>query len=90
MTRRTERRLLKVLDEMENLAEQHRIVEAELGAHSHINDDAQRDAALGIDRLEATATRNEVLRFMRILSDIEARQKRLLEVKARLTSHLRS
>ncbi|MGH8924423.1 MAG: hypothetical protein ACRDWA_07295 [Acidimicrobiia bacterium] len=90
MLRRTERRLLKVLDELENLAEQHRIVEAELTAHTHINDDAQRDAALGIDRLEATATRNEVMRFMRLLAAIEARQKRLLEVRAKLTSQLKT
>lgn len=90
MLRRNERRLLKVLDELETLAEQHRIVEAELGAHTHINDDAQRDAAMGIDRLEATATRNEVMRFMRLLADIDSRQKRLLEVKAKLTSQLKS
>jgi hypothetical protein len=79
-----------VLDELETLSDQHRIVEAELAAHSHINDDAQRDAAMGIDRLEATATRNEVFRFMRLLSDIEGRRKRLLEVKAKLTSQLKS
>ena len=90
MLRRTERRLLKVLDELENLSAQHRIVEAELSAHSHINDDAQRDAAMGIDRLEATATRNVVLRFMRLLNDIEARQTRLLEVKSKLTAQLKS
>jgi hypothetical protein len=45
---------------------------------------------MGIDRLEATATRNEVFRFMRLLSDIEGRRKRLLEVKAKLTSQLKS
>lgn len=88
MPKRIEKRLLKVLDELDGLAEQRRLVSAELEAHSHINDDAQRDAALGIDRLEATATRNEVLRFMRLLDDIESRQKRLNEVKAKLIAHL--
>ena len=88
MPNRTEKRLLKVLDELQALAEQRRLVAAELELHTHINDDAQRDAALGIDRLEATATRNEVIRFMRLLDDMESRRKRLEEVRAKLVHNL--
>ncbi|MBA3361302.1 MAG: hypothetical protein LC739_00230 [Actinobacteria bacterium] len=86
--RRVEKKLLKVLDELEALATQRRLVEAELEAHRHINDDAQRDAAMGIDRLEALSTRAEVTRFKRLAQDIALRQRQLEETKTRLMSQL--
>lgn len=86
--KRAEKKLLKVLDELEALDTQRRLVEAELEAHRHINDDAQRDAAMGIDRLEALSTRAEVTRFKRLLQDIVMRQGHLEETKARLISQL--
>ncbi len=87
--KRAEKKLLRILDELEGLATQRRLVEAELEAHRHINDDAQRDAAMGIDRLEALSTRAEVTRFKRLLGDIVMRQGHLEETKTRLISQLR-
>jgi hypothetical protein len=87
--KRAERRLLKVLDELEALTTQRSLVEAELEAHRHIDDDAQRDAAMGIDRLEALSTRAEVTRFKRLLQDIVMRQGHLEETKKRLMAQLR-
>jgi hypothetical protein len=86
--KRTEKKLLRVLDELESLETQLRLIEAELEAHRHINDDAQRDAAMGIDRLEALSTRADVTRFMRLREDIIMRQGHLQEVKAKLVSQL--
>ncbi|MGQ0850141.1 MAG: hypothetical protein ACT4OP_13735 [Actinomycetota bacterium] len=77
MPGRTERKLLSVLDELARASEERRLVEAELEAHRHINDDAQRDATLGIDRLEATATRDDVARFERVLAELSERIGRL-------------
>jgi len=74
MPSRTERKLLKLLDELEVLDRQRLLVEAELEAHRHIDFDAQRDAVLGIEPLEATATRDDVARFQRILTDINRRR----------------
>lgn len=87
--KRVEKKLLKVLDELEGLSAQRGLIEAELEAHRHINDDAQRDAAMGIDRLEALSTRAEVTRFKRLLLDIVMRQGYLEETKNRLMSQMR-
>jgi len=87
--RRLEKKLLKVLDELESLTTQRHLVEAELEAHRHIDDDAQRDAAMGIDRLEALSTRSEVARFNRLLHDIVTRQGHLEATKAQLIARLR-
>jgi hypothetical protein len=85
---RIEKRLLATLDELERLQEERRLAAAELDMHRHINDDAQRDAALGVDRLEATATRNEVARFERLVSDVEMRMAILEDRRSRFQRRL--
>jgi hypothetical protein len=88
VTNRIEKNLLATLDELERLREERRVGEAELEMHRHINDDAQRDAALGMDRLEATATRDEVARFERLITSLNSRiallEERRLDLQRRL------
>lgn len=74
MPARIERKLLKVLDDLAVLEQRRLLVEAELEAHRHIDADAQRDAALGLEPLEATSTRDDVARFERLLADIDRRR----------------
>ncbi len=73
---RTHRRLFKLNDKIGSLDREIRLVEAELGHHRSINDDAQRDAAVGnyIDRDEAGLTRGDVRRFETTLARL--REKR--------------
>lgn len=90
MPSRIERKLLKLLDELAVLDRQRLLVEAELEAHRHIDFDAQRDAVLGIEPLEATATRDDVARFQRILIDINRRHAHLESERKRLQGSLGS
>jgi transposase len=85
---RIERKLLKLLDELAALDQQRLLVEAELEAHRHIDFDAQRDAVLGIEPLEATATRDDVARFHRLLTDIDRRRAHLEAERTRLGDRL--
>ncbi|HSL26264.1 MAG TPA: hypothetical protein VLA54_08280 [Acidimicrobiia bacterium] len=73
MASRIERRLLRVLDELADITRERALIEAELEAHRHIHDDAQRDAALGVEPLEATLTRDDVARFQRLLARLQGR-----------------
>lgn len=90
MPSRIERKLLKLLDELAVLDHQRLLVEAELEAHRHIDADAQRDAVLGIEPLEATATRDDVLRFQKVLTDIGRRRDQLESERQRLVARLGS
>ncbi|HUO46712.1 MAG TPA: hypothetical protein VM470_07760 [Acidimicrobiia bacterium] len=85
--RRIERKLFRLGDQLKRLAEERRVVEAELEALRHIDDDAQRDAVLGLERLEATATRNDVNRFERALTDLDERIANLESRRRRLLVH---
>ncbi len=88
MPSRVERKLLKILDELGSLDNQRLLVEAELEAHRHIDSDAQRDAGLGIERLEATSTRDDVSRFERVLANIDLRRNHLESERKRLVERL--
>lgn len=88
MPSRVERKMLRILDKLGALDQQRLLVEAELEAHRHIDSDALRDAALGIERLEATSTRDDVARFERILIDINRRREDLENQRAHLLSRL--
>lgn len=80
---RLERRILRLNDETTKLRRQRELIAEELSFHQHLNDDAQRDAAVSdnpMDRADARETASDVDRFKRSLSDIDGRLDRL-EVK---------
>lgn len=71
---RITRKLLTVTDRIHTLTAERGQVSSELQWHRHINDDAQRDAAVSDareDRLEASSTAADVRRFERRLRDID-------------------
>ena len=89
---RIEKRLFKIADQLEELAEEERLVAAELEYHRSINDDAQEDAAIGnyIDREEAGLTAADVRRFEKTLAHLEERTAKLVAKRNRLLSTLPS
>jgi hypothetical protein len=88
MASRSERKLLRVLDELADIARERTLIEAELEAHRHIHDDAERDAALGLEPLEATLTRDDVARFQRLLARLKTRAAALEANRARLLEEI--
>lgn len=67
-----------------------RQVEAELEYHRSINEDAQRDAAIGnyIDREEAGLTAADVRRFEKTLSLLARKRAQLIDKRSRLLARL--
>ncbi len=90
--RRIERRLFRLNDQMARLREEAALVRAELDRHRLIDEDAQRDAAVGnyIDREEAALTAADVRRFDRSLRSINDRIAGLEEKQARFLEKLDS
>ena len=86
--KRRERRLFQLNDEIASLLEAERLAEEELIFHRHLDDDAQRDAAVSgnpLDRADAAETAADVARFeqhiinlRRDRAQLEARRERLL------------
>jgi hypothetical protein len=87
---RLHRRIFRLNDKIDALDQEIRLVQAELGHHRSINDDAQRDAAVGnyIDREEAGLTAGDVRRFERSLADLGARRAKLVEKRDHLLTRL--
>jgi hypothetical protein len=87
---RLHRRLSRLNDKIESIDQEMRLVEAELGHHRAIDEDAQRDAAVGnyIDREEAGLTASDVRRFERSIMDLRSRRGRLVEKRDRLLADL--
>lgn len=86
--RRVERKIMKLNDEVAQLREDLRLLSEELNYHQHLDDDAQRDAAFGDaeDRALAYETKNDRLRFERLVREVgesiartEIRRNRLLD-----------
>lgn len=73
--RRIERKIMKVNDQLVALREELRLLTEELNYHQHLDDDAQRDAAFGDaeDRALAYETKNDRLRFERLVHETQAR-----------------
>lgn len=73
--RRIERKIMKMNDQLAALREELRLLTEELNYHQHLDDDAQRDAALGDaeDRALAYETNNDRLRFERLVRETQAR-----------------
>jgi len=87
---RLHRHIFRLNDKIDSLDREIILVEAELGHHRSINEDAQRDASVGnyIDREEAGLTAGDVRRFQRAMIDLQARRARLAEKRDRLLGRL--
>lgn len=90
MSKRSQKRLFRLVDEIAALSTERTRVLAELEMHSALNDDAQRDAAIGnyIDREEAGVTNADVKRFQRAVADIDRRLLKLEAERSRLSQGL--
>ncbi len=88
--RRIHRRLFRLNEKIANLQEEAGQVAAELEYHRSINDDAQRDAAVGnyIDREEAGLTAADVRRFEKTLAHLGEETAKLEVKRDRLLSKL--
>ena len=89
--KRIERKLFQIGDEIKALEEAERLAQEELIYHQHLNDDAQRDAAVSdspLDRADARETAGDVDRFERHLGSLRARRERLESRRQRLLDKL--
>jgi len=83
--KRAHRRIFRLNDRIAALEAEAGLVAAELEYHRSINDDAQRDAALGdhIDRQEAGAVAADVRSFEKVLAGLNARIEKLTRKRDR-------
>jgi hypothetical protein len=88
--KRIHRRIFRLNDKIDSLNREISLVEAELGHHRSINEDAQRDASVGnyIDREEAGLTSGDVRRFQRTMTDLQARRAKLADKRDLLLTRL--
>jgi hypothetical protein len=89
--RLTERRLLKVNDEILRLRREEELAEGELGFHRHLADDAIRDAVvsdLPVDRADARETAKDVARLQAALESVRESIRRLEAKRDRLIDNL--
>jgi len=88
--KRVHRRLFRLNEQIARIDEELGQVRAELEMHRSIDDDAQRDAAVGnyIDREEAGLTSADVRRFERTLDLIETQRARLVRKRDHLLARL--
>ncbi len=91
--RRLSKQIFSVNDRLVHLDEEETRVSAELGYHSHLADDAVRDAAVyesSFHRDEADRALADVDRFERALEEIDHRRGRLLAKRDRLMERMDS
>lgn len=83
-------RLFRLNEEIDRLRAEERLTAGELGMLEHIDDDAQRDAAVGgpLERDDARMTAADVERFRRTLASMDARLSRLVAKRERLLRRL--
>jgi hypothetical protein len=89
--RRIERRLFRIQDEIAALERAEQLAREELSFHQHLNDDAQRDAAVSdhpIDRADARETAGDVARFERHIATLGRKRARLEEQRRKLLEKL--
>jgi hypothetical protein len=88
--KRVHRKLFSLNEKIAELQREADQVAAELEYHRSIDDDAQRDAAVGnyIDREEAGLTSADVRRFEKTLVDLEKRSAKLAAKRDRLLAKL--
>jgi uncharacterized protein YhaN len=88
---RVEERIFRLNDEIEALRSEEQLVFEELQFHRHIDDDAQRDAAvteLPADRSFALSSSADVARFERALEELRRRREALEEKRDCLLERL--
>ncbi len=90
--KRVHRRIFRLNEKIAKLEKEAAQVEAELEYHRSINEDAQRDAAVGnyIDREEAGLTAADVKRFESTLADLDSKREALVTKRDRLLANLPS
>lgn len=88
--KRIHRRLFDVNDRIEAIEKELALTRSELEYHRSINDDAQRDAAVGnyIDREEAGLTRADVRRFEKTIDSLSRKKAELITKRDRLLERL--
>ena len=88
--KRVHRRIFRLNEKIAKLEKEAAQVEAELEYHRSINEDAQRDAAVGnyIDREEAGLTAADVKRFESTLADLDSKREALVAKRDRLLANL--
>ena len=89
--KRIERRIFRLGDEIAALVESERLAREELVYHEHLDDDAQRDAAVSdspLDRADARETSLDVARARRVIERIVARRLELEEKRRKLVDKL--
>jgi hypothetical protein len=89
--KRVERRLLRINDALAALAREEALVAGELEMHRHLDDDAQRDAAVYDSpghKAEAYESRKDVARFRRALEGIRGKRSRLERKRLELLQRL--
>jgi len=88
--KRVHRRIFRLNEKIAKLEKEAAQVEAELEYHRSINEDAQRDAAVGnyIDREEAGLTAADVKRFETTLSALDSKREKSVTKRDRLLANL--
>ena len=88
--KRIHRRLFRINERIAEIEAETRQVEAELEYHRSINEDAQRDAAIGnyIDREEAGLTAADVRRFEKTISALNQKRAKLIDKRSQLLARL--
>ena len=89
--RRIDRKLFRLTDEINAISESIRLAREELVYHDHLNDDAQRDAAVSdspIDRADARETAGDVVRMKNHIARLERDRDRMEKRRQRLLTKL--
>ena len=89
--KRRHRRLFRLNDEIAALHEAERLAAEELVYHQHLNDDAQRDAAVSgnpLDRADAAETAADVARFEQHIDRLRRDREQLEATRDRLLDRL--
>lgn len=89
--KRIERRIFELGDEIDALVRAEQLASEELIYHEHLNDDAQRDAAVSdhpVDRSDARETAGDVARFERHLDQLRAKRAKLETKRTKLVGKL--
>jgi hypothetical protein len=89
--KRLERRLFRIGDELAAIDEAIRLAREELIFHDHLNDDAQRDAAVSdspLDRSDARETAGDVARMQDHIESLEISRRRLETKRQKLLAKL--
>ena len=89
--KRIERKLFRIGDELAAIDEAIRLAREELIFHDHLNDYAQRDAAVSqspVDRSDARETASDVARMQDHIDSLELTKRRLAMKRQKLLGKL--